>query len=285
MFKKFIFFVIFVFFGFFITTGKVYSQEPPQEVTELSFDQAYAEYINITDEYSKAHAEYVLKRSQQIKFQSLTSRQEAFNATLLMLQKRDEVVVSYLKVLRVKVKDSLGIPDARKESLFFRIDEEINWYSAHRDNLPSTGSLDDLVADSDIAAERWLLMDYLAYEVMSVLSQGKVTDFTKRVEIIYAVTKNKLEEIRDEEREEYTFSFSKTQVLDRWMFEADGKIVRSKEKQAEAEVLIGGIVELKRDIPTHYNLIISKLTEAQIYLKEADLFLKEVVRQIKTEEQ
>lgn len=262
----------------------MYSQEPPQEVVKPTFDQVYAEYIDHSEEYNKAHSEYVLKKSQFLKFQSLKSRQDAFDATLVMLEKRDDVVISYLKVLRVKIEEVIGISDARKEGLFFRIDEEISWYTNHRDNLSTTGSLDDMVVDSKLAADRWVNIDPLAYEVMSVLAQGKIADFSKRLDDIFAATKSKMEIIRNDEREGFKFGSSKFQILDRWVFEADGKITRSKEKQSEADILINEIIKSKKLLTSNYETIITKLRESQLYMKEADLFIKEIVRQIKTQE-
>ena len=262
----------------------VHSQEPPQDVSEISFDRAYAEYTGFVEEYNKAHADYVLKRAQFLRFQSLKSRQDAFDATLSMLEKRDDVVISYLKVLRVKIREGIGIADATRDNIFFRIDQEILWYGEHRDNLSTSGSLEDLVADSKVAADRWLLIDPLVYEVMAVLAQGKITDFSGRLDGLFNAVKNKLEEIRNDEREGYSFSSGKFQVMDRWIFEADGKITRSKEKQNEADVLIAGMQEKLKQLLSGYNSIINKLTESQLYMNGANTFLKEIVRQIKTEE-
>ena len=262
----------------------VHSQEPPQDVSEISFDRAYAEYTGFVEEYNKAHADYVLKRAQFLRFQSLKSRQDAFDATLSMLEKRDDVVISYLKVLRVKIREGIGIADATRDNIFFRIDQEILWYGEHRDNLSTSGSLEDLVADSKVAADRWLLIDPLVYEVMAVLAQGKITDFSGRLDGLFTAVKNKLEEIRNDEREGYSFSSGKFQVMDRWIFEADGKITRSKEKQNEADVLIAGMQEKLKQLLSGYNSIINKLTESQLYMNGANTFLKEIVRQIKTEE-
>ncbi|OGM10406.1 hypothetical protein A2Z67_02895 [Candidatus Woesebacteria bacterium RBG_13_36_22] len=284
MLKKLIILAFILTLGIFVAGNPVYSQELPQEDTEITFDQAYANYMGFIEEYNKAHDEYILKRAQHLKFQSLVSKQAAFDATLLMLQKRDQVVISYLNVLEAKVREGRGIPDAKRNDLSFRIDEEIEWFSYHRDNLTTTGSLDDLVADSKLASSRQLAIDPLAYEAMSVLSQGKITDFSERLDGIFSELKSKLETIREDEREEYSFSSSKFQILDRWIFEADGRIVRGEEKQNEADLLIGQIVKVKKTVSGSYQPILTILDESKLYMSEANLFLKEIIKQVKTEE-
>lgn len=284
MLKGFVFLFYILIFGFFILTTRVYSQEPPQETVIVTYDDVYAEYTGSIEEYNKAHAEYILRRAQYLKFQSLKSRQDAYNATLIMLEKRDDIVISYLNVLRKKIEEGIGISDTKKESLFLSIEEEIDWFSNHKDNLSTTGSLNDLVSDSKLAADRWLKITPLAYEVMAVLSQGKVTNFDSRIDDVFSETKKILDIVRNDNRDGYSFSSYKLQILDRWIFEADGKIARSRTKQSEADVLIIEMTTSKKKVTDTYSSIISKLTESQLYMKETNLFLKEIVKQIKTEE-
>lgn len=284
MFRKLVFFSFILLITSFFTASKVFSQEPPQEVTKVTFNQAYDEYMGFFEEYNNAHAEYVLKRSQYLKFQTLKSSQDAYAATLTMLEKRDDVAVSYLKVLMARLEEGIGILESKKDNLFYRINEEIDWYTNHKNNLSTTGSLDDLVSDSNLAANRWLRVDPLAYEIMSVLAQGKITNYDKRMDEILIEMKDKIELIRADEREGYTFSSDKFQIIDRWIFEADGKITRSKEKQIEADNMIKTLFGSKKSSVITYNSIISKLTESQLFIKEANQFIKEIVKQVKIEE-
>jgi len=278
----------------FINISPAYSEEAAEEESsqntssevlldedETTFEDAYADYIGLFEEYNKAHEEYVLKRAQYLKFLTLKSRQEAFDATFVMLEKRDEVVISYLKVLRFKLKEGRGITDEKKNDLNFRLEEEIEWYENHKANLSTTGSLEDLVSDSRLASNRQRSISPLAYETMALLAQGKVLQFGERTDEIYKTTKDKLEMIRNDEREEYSVSSTKFQVLDRWIFEADGKIVRSDGKQEDAEAIISNNIKKGINVISGYNTVISKLNESQLYLKETVLFIEEIIKQIK----
>jgi hypothetical protein len=286
MLKRILLFFILLFISLFVVETPLYSQEPPVEPSQASFEEIYADYVESVDEYNEAHGDYLLRRSQYLKFQSLKSKQDAFDATLEMLQKRDDVVISYLDVLEVKLEDGVGISDDRKDGLYLRINDEREWFTNHRENLSTTGSLDDLVSDSENAATKWFEIDPLAYEIMSVLSIGKITKFNDRFDKIFSDTKDKLTIIREDEREGYGLSSSKIQLLDRWVFEADGRIVRSKEKKEEVKNLIEDIMKVKKSsASSKYNNIVEKLTEAKLYMNEAISFVEEIIEQLKIEEQ
>ena len=145
--------------------------------------------------------------------------------------------------------------------------------------------MDDLVKDSDLAEKRWEGVEPLVYEVMITLPYGKISDFTQRSDSALTAVKNKLEIIRDEDREGYKFSNEKFEVLDRWTFETNARIVRSKEKQVEVDNMIVLIVKQRKAILKHYNDMIGVLGESQLFLKEANTFLREVIREIKTAEE
>ena len=193
-----------------------------------------------------------------------------------MLQARDDVVIAYLSMLLARLSEAISVSEVRKESLTLRVDQEIGWFTDHRDTLPSAGTLDDLVKDSDLAEKRWEGVEPLVYEVMITLPYGKISDFTQRSDSALTAVKNK---------EGYKFSNEKFEVLDRWTFETNARIVRSKEKQVEVDNMIVLIVKQRKAILKHYNDMIGVLGESQLFLKEANTFLREVIREIKTAEE
>lgn len=263
----------------------ILAQEPPVTEETQSFDEAYSEYIKASQEYNSTHEDYVLKRAQYLRFQTLKSRQDAFDATLKMLQVRDDVVLAYLKAVKAKLNGGRDVPDASRESLNFRIDEEIFWFQDHKANIPSSGDLDDLVSDSGLARGRWQRVEPLAYETMSVLSLGKLLGFTDRTKEIFENTNNKIETIRGDVREGYSFSANKFSIFDRWTLEADGRIARSDERITETVNLIDKLASRPKDSQSQYNKIVSELSQSQIFLKEVNSFVKEVIKQIKTAEE
>lgn len=248
------------------------------------FDNAYQQYSLKVEDYRKVHDEYVLARSQYLKFGTLTSTNNAKDTAIVMLQARDDVVISYFKAVKEKVAETQGIPDATRDALNIRIDEETNWFSEHRGRLSSAGSLDDIVTDSDEAKNRFESVDPLIYEALSAIASGKISRFRERLNESFSSVSTKVGEIREDEREDFAFSTRKLELIDRWIFETENRITRSEEKQVDAEEIFAEFsAEKKRNAQTH-NEVLSILGESQQYLKEASLFVKEIIREIKTAE-
>jgi len=101
------------------------SQSPEPTKAEDEFDNVYETYLDDIDTYDKAHNEYIFRRSQYLNFKTLKSQQEAQGATLVMLQTRDQVAISYLRALDVRLNNAIGVPQARHEGLNIRINEEV----------------------------------------------------------------------------------------------------------------------------------------------------------------
>lgn len=252
---------------------------------EESFEDAYREYQEAIEAYRVAHEDYVLKRSQYLRFKTQTAQTAARDATATMLQERDEVVIRYLLALKAKVVEAIGITQAREEALSFRIDEEVSWFSDHKERVPSAGTLDDLVQDSSEAQRRFEGNEGFHYEVLANIGVGKINDFIQRVDSQTSSMKEKVDEIRNEERQDFRFSDRKLQVLDRWIFEAETRTVRAREKQAEAESQITDLSRVQKAGLSKYNDIVKTLGESQLFLKEAAAFMQEIIREIKTAEE
>lgn len=269
-----------------IFSSSVSSQSENIETPSFSsFDEVFNQYLISIENYNQAYEEYILKRAQYLRFKTLRSQQDAQVATTEMLQRRDDVVISYLLALRARLGEAIAVSEARKEGLTIRIDEEVSWYLTHKEKLTSARVLDDLVSDSNEAKERLTQSEGLFYEILSTIAQGKIVRFTERTDEIFLAVKNKVEEIRADAREGYSFSPGKFNTLDRWLFEAQNLVVRSKTRQTEADDLISELVVRQGNLLGDYNQILATLGESQLYLKETSTFLEEVIREIKTAEE
>ncbi|KKQ41381.1 MAG: hypothetical protein US60_C0042G0014 [Microgenomates group bacterium GW2011_GWC1_37_8] len=150
--------------------------------------------------------------------------------------------------------------------------------------MSSAGTLDDLVKESNLASNHYNLIQPLFYEVLAVISQGRIYYYNDRTDEMLSRVRGKVEQIRGEERDEYRFSSEKQQVLDRWMFESEGRFSRSKEKQVEVDAIVLDFIRKRGSLLTNYNSVVSKLGEAQLFLKESNTFILEIIREIKTAE-
>jgi len=266
--------------GFRVATP-IYSQE---EVSE-EYKAMFAEYVKVIDTYNKSRELFVLKRSQYMSFKTLKSETEAYEATLAMLKARDDLYIMYIRVLTVRLNDAVGVSQERKDAIKVRLGNEVVWYEDHKNSLPSAGTLEDLVQDSNNARAHRQIADALFFETLVYISDGRVSDFNKRTQTALSDIKTKVSQIKAETRPEYVFNNDKLALIDRWIFESENRIVRSELKWQEAQADTSDLVKEGNydSMLSTYNQIISEYSESQLYLKEANSYLGEVIVEMKRE--
>lgn len=253
--------------------------------TALSeFNEAYKQYTLSLEDYQRKHSEYVLAKSQYESFQTLKSQSEAIEATKQMLTARNTVLVSYLKAMQIRLNNAIGVELTDKTEIGILIDEEINWYESQNLTIPSAETFEELEAESKDGEERYQSTINISYRTLSYVSFGKVEDFHERLVETFTALKNKIEEIKLEERENYKLSDSKLLAIDRWIIESENRVTRSEEQKQQAEE---SLLELSTDTnirSNDYNAIVAELEQSRQYMKESAAFIKEIIREIKTEQ-
>lgn len=263
---------------------KPINAQDEQAPEKTAFEKAYDDYQAQIAEYNTAHSEYVLRRSQYLRFKTLQSQQDAFDATSKMLQERDDVNVGYIKTLKERLNEAVGIKDSSKADLNVRLDDEIGWFTDHKSRIHTAGTLDDLIMDSNSAMSRYSFETPLFYETLSAVSSGKITDFDERLKDIFDQLKKKIDEIKSDEREDYQLPGDKLQQLDRWVFEADNRIQRAEQKQIDADTEIDKYKSQGNRANLIYATVMLRLGEAQQFLKESGNYLTEIVKSVKTQD-
>lgn len=252
-----------------------------QAQEEFDYTKAYKDYVFTQDVYQNAHGEYLLARSQYLDAQTLASETKAQEKTVAMLRARDDVVVTYLTVLRMRLLETEGVSDIEKNNLFSRLDSEIAWFQAHKAGIGSAASLNDLVADSEEAAERFTTIQPLIYEVLGTIPIGRIETLRTSINKILAQIKTKIEEIRANGDHDTTNA-------ERWTIETENKITRSLDKSIEAQKIVYSFQTLderdlrKIDLNREYNGAITLLQESNQLLRESASYMREIIKQIKT---
>src|SRR3989344_5331183 len=214
------------------------------------------------------------------------SQENDFNATLTMLQKRDDLVIAFSKVLKEKLKISSEVGVPKNEPLNARIDQEVGWFNEHKEKLTSAASLENLVKDSNEAKLRFAKIQVLSYDLLATISEAKIIVLNKRTREILDRVKNKFEEIKSQDNVEDKFSTYKLQIIDRWIFESENRLIRGEEKLINAQSLIATFASKQTgdNALSLYNQSQTVLGESQLFFKEAISSLKEVIREIKIAE-
>jgi len=273
--KKLILIVVFIFLTVFLRVRVVYTQEVGSE----AFNRSFQEYRNRVEEYEAAHDEYELARSQYLKFNTLTAKANALAKTKSMLEQRDNVIIAYLDLQKTRLDENKGVETAKKEEIFTQVEGEKQWFADHKAKISSAESLDDLIDRSNETRDKYKLMEGFIYTTLFTLSDGRINDYQARLNDIFSETKQKMEIIKNEKRDEYKFSDRKIDIIERWIAEAESRAGKSEENQLKAQEWAERIVNLGT-----YNVAINFLEDARSYTKESTSYIKEIVREIKTAE-
>src|SRR3989344_1392724 len=245
-----------------------------QESETFDFARAYEDYVFTLDTYNDAHSEYVLARAQFLQAGTLVSQTKARESTAAMLIARDNVVITYLTALRLRLAEAENVSDGTKQWLYNRMDSEIDWYQNHRDRISSAGSLSDLVSDSKEAESRFKTVQSVAYEVLVTIPTGKVGVLRSQLDSNVDAVRAKISEIRA------SGSNFDVSLIDRWTLEIDNKIVRSLDKEIEAQTQSASL--FKTPGLNSYNSVIFKLQESLQFMREGNDFMKEIIRTLRS---
>ena len=145
------------------------------------YDQTFEEYKLSLEEYSQLHDDYVLARSQYLRFDTLTSRNNAKEATRSMLAARDEVLIRYFESIIARTGEIDGLDQSTKDRLSSQLSDEVQWFGDHKASLVGAGSIEDLVADSNEARQRYNTLGPIIYEPLSQIPYGRVKRFQDRL--------------------------------------------------------------------------------------------------------
>ncbi|MFH1840842.1 MAG: hypothetical protein ABH807_01670 [Candidatus Shapirobacteria bacterium] len=239
-----------------------------------AFEQSYQNYTFNYDQYRQSHRDYVITRQAYLSYLTLTAKSEAQNKTLLLLEERDETLKSYLAALKDKINESEGLSTQEKAGYTSQLENEIIWYEDHHNRLPSAGTLEDLVDSSNEVREHYRNTEILMYQVLTAVLSGKENFWRNRVIDQVLAIKSNLARIKQEGGKDID-------KVERWVLEAENRITRSQEKQQKANEKMA---EMNNSSNRNeiYNQSQFALTESHQYLKEANSYLRELIREIKT---
>lgn len=258
------------------------------KAVDSEYDAAYKEYVTAQSNYRDAHDDYILSRAQYLRFQTQQSQTDAINSTAKMLVARDDLMIKYMLALRAKVNETKGISEDKKQSISSKVDEEIGWYNDHKQRLPSGGSLNDVIKDSENAKKKFSEEMPFFFDTLSIVSAGKVVSFRERMNDEISKLKDKIDKIKSSENPDERLSVEKLQTIDRWLFESDQRLARSEEKINEANDDMNEFYNKRNDNlrkqNSLYDSVITRIEESKQYLKDTNTYLLEVVREIKTKD-
>lgn len=236
---------------------------------------AYQTYINKTGTYQIAHNNYLTARANYLASQSIDSQDKAMAAGVAMLQARDDVVTSYLTVIKNKILITQGISSGDQSSYATRFDTEVSWYASHSTRLTSAGSLGDLVKDSNEASSQFTSStSLLIYPSIVALGLGNNAYIREELKNKVATLQAKIDEIKANQDKDVS-------SIQRSMIDVKNKLDRSQGKDDDAQNLMNAVTNGQR-IPNSFQTAEGDLADGNAYLKEANQSLLQIITQIKS---
>jgi len=240
----------------------------------LDPNRAYNDYLYTYDQYRQAHSQYVVAKQAFLNYQTLTSKNEAYEKTRSMLRLRDEVVRTYLAALRTRLAQETKIINYNQNVLYLKLDSEIYFYKNHSEQLSSISTLEDLLADSSAIQKRYQETEVLLYQTLGTIFSDKEAALKEDIGQEIDKIKKKIGQIRLAGNKDTT-------KAERWSLEAENRLLRSEDKILNAQQILQKMKPSNQDKFGIYNQAIFSFSESHQYLKEANSNLRELVNEIK----
>lgn len=241
----------------------------------FDFDRAYQDYLYTYNQYRESHNEHITAKNQYLTYETLTAKDKALNATRNMLETRSEVLRTYLTALRMRLAETTEVVGYQANTLYLKLDNEVDWLIDHRDSLSSPSTIEDLLEISGEFEKRYPKTEVIIYQTLGEIIKSKETNLYQRGNELISETEEKILEIKAIDSE-------KALMWERWLLEAKKKAMRSLEKQEYAgKVLLA--LKPGDKISKDFHEAQFALKESNQYLKEVVFYLKETIREIKYE--
>ena len=229
------------------------------------FEQEYQGYLQTYGAYRQAHSDYITTRSQYLQYKTLNSQAQALKAVTKFLISRDQIIQSYISLLRSKNKDQI---------LVTLIDDEYNFLEVHKQRLPAVASLTDAEIISSEAEKRYLPFLISAKKITGQIILTRVTSSDQRFQLISQDIKNMLLELKANGKD--------IAIQERWLLDAQNKAFLAEQKLFSAKLILDSLSASQIEaLNTSYMKAQFTLFEAQQYLKEALNYVTELSESIK----
>lgn len=232
---------------------------------QAGFIEDYQGYLKTNDAYRTAHSTYITTRNQYLQYGTLNSQNEALDAVKKFLIARDEVVLSFISLLRLKNNDPLFAA---------LLNDDENFLKNHKEKVPVVATLNDAVSVSQVVENQHILFQVTSRKIVATLLIAKVENLHLKYHQLEAKTTSLIHTLKNQGKDVTT--------LERWILDAKNKELLSEQKLLEAQNKTTALRSSSLDnLTQEYNAIQFTIFEANQYLREALAFTTELSENIK----
>lgn len=237
-----------------------------------SSDQAYSDYIYQSDIYRNNYSEFQIAKNEYLKFRTLTSQTTALEKTKIMLAQRDNMLQSYLSLLKEKLNEDTGLNGPDKNQYQSILQNEITFLTKHTSLLPSIGSLDDASKVSNELESHYLVLRTSIQQLRIALGIGAMS----RLALTYDDTIQKARMLMDSNR--LAFPIEKQATIDRWFLQIDNKRTLYQQKIDSIAITNGSLRKnTLAEVDSAADKLFQNIAEARQYLSEGTSYMNELL--------
>lgn len=244
----------------------------------LTFDRAYQDYQYNQTLYDQAYSSYQDAKNTYLANQTLSLKEDARKKTFTMLVMRDQLMVVYLTTLRTKISELPSLNGDDKNSIFGKIDEEVHFYTFHKDRLKEDWDLPTLFANSSQSQNQYKDKTALIVnEALFDISLGQLAGIRQAQEQIYSNLKTVI-------NDGVATGKLKLDPFNHWLADIDSTDTTLKQNEDKARGQIQQMYAESYSFQGGYNTSVNTLISSVKLLSQMNEFLTEVVNYIKNQQ-
>lgn len=237
----------------------------PLPQAQADFQSDYQGFLKTYDTYRTAHANYVTTRNQYLTYGTLASKNEALTNIKAFLVARDDVLLSYIGLLRQRTNDA---------GLNGLMDEEYDYLQGRKQVITAVASLEDAVEVAKEAEERHIPFQITSRKIVGGTISGNIDGLKLQFVLLEQEANLLIQNLRGQGRD--------TSTLERWLLDAQNKKLLTEQKLSQVRIQLDSLRALGADeLTEEYNKVQFALFEANQYLREAIGFMTELSEAIK----
>lgn len=242
----------------------------------LTFDRAYQDYQYNLTVYNQAFSDFQDARDAYKANQTLALKETARQKLLAMLVDRDQLMVVYLTALRTKISELDGLSPDDKNSIFGKIDSEVNFYTNHKGQYHTQDPPDQLFATSSQSENQYKdSTSLVVQESLFDISLGQVSGLRQEHEKVFSTLKTLI----DQGVKAGTLT---RDPFNQWLGDIDQTENTLKQNEETSRTQIAEIYTQNYSFGGGYKTAIGTLSDSVKPLSQLNEYLTEVLNYIET---
>lgn len=244
---------------------------------DFNFAKAREDYVFSDDKFKLDLFDFNLKKAAYQKNPTLSLKEELRLATYKFVGSKNNLIKSYLTMIRIKVLESKGLSNPQKEVLYSKIDPEVVWFDDRKNKYELSNILEDIIRKTKEEDEKYTTQTIpVIYYSLAFTSLGDSISIKDKHIKNYELLKNEANELVNLGRAD-------EELFERWFKDIDNELVIidgiEKSTLSEIDKIFGEDVYRRQ---SGYENAIETLTPIKQNLLRLNGFLMELENTVNT---